>query len=186
MENPTQNDHPIHDLLRRRWSPNAFDDRPIEPEKLRSLLEAARWAPSSSNLQPWHFIVAEKGTEGHARLAGCLTGNNTDWAPHAPVLMLAVAHLDRKPDVTNRHAWYDVGQAVAHMTVQAMAMDLFVHQMGGFSRSKAIEAFDIPDRREPTTAIAIGYLSETYKAKSRTRRPLKDFVFGKTWGEPLS
>src|SRR5258708_7054964 len=108
MDRPALNEYPIHDLLRRRWSPRAFADRPVEPEKLRSLLEAARWAPSSFNEQPWAFLVGTKDQpEEYARVLGCLVPGNQNWAKAAPVLFLTVAHqffdLNQKP---NRHAFH--------------------------------------------------------------------------------
>ena len=126
--------YPIHELLRERWSPRAFADRMVEPEKLRSLLEAARWAPSSSNEQPWSFIVATKEHAGeYERLLSCLVEGNVRWAQHAPVLMLSVATLvferNQKP---NRHAFHDVGLAVENLIIQGTALGLFVHQMAGF------------------------------------------------------
>ena len=94
MEKPAETDYPIHDLLQRRWSPRAFSDRLVEPERLRSLWEAARWAPSSFNEQPWHFITATKQDETeYARLLSCLTEGNIKWAQHAAVLMVSVATL---------------------------------------------------------------------------------------------
>src|SRR3954463_9809046 len=150
--------HPIHDLLRRRWSPRAFSDRPVEREKLLSVLEAARWAPSSNNEQPWHYLVARKEEpEEFARLLACLVEKNQSWAKAAPVLMLSVASTvfarNGKP---NRHALHDVGQAVADLTVQATALGLFVHQMAGFSAEKARETYGIPENAEPVAALAVG------------------------------
>ena len=95
MEKPADVDHPIHDLLRRRWSPRAFSERMVETEKLQSLFEAARWAPSSNNEQPWHFIVGTKDDpSAHDRLFQCLKEGNKKWAFRAPVLMLSVARLN--------------------------------------------------------------------------------------------
>src|SRR5437879_4076372 len=126
MEKLAETQYPIHGLLRRRWSPRAFSSRPVEPDKLRSLWEAARWAPSSYNEQPWSFIVATKDDEAeYARLLSCLVEGNIQWAQHAPVLMVSVARLSFEEDgKPNRHAFHDVGQAVSNLIVQATALGL--------------------------------------------------------------
>lgn len=195
MEKPAETRHPVHELIERRWSPRAFDARPVEPEKLRSLLEAARWAASCFNEQPWSFVVGAKGAEGDAyeRLLSCLAEANAVWAGRAPVLMISVARLafarNGKP---NRHALHDTGQAAAHLALQATALGLAVHQMAGFDVSKAREQFNIPEGFEPVAAIAVGYpgdpedLPEDLRAKElgpRTRRPLEEFVYGASWGQ---
>ena len=138
MEKPAPTDHPIEEILRRRWSPRAFSDRIVEPEKLQSLWEAARWAASSFNEQPWYFIVATKQKlEEHARLLSCLVEKNQQWARLAPVLMVSIAKLNfEKTGKPNRHAFHDVGLAMGNMLVQATALGLFVHQMAGFSPEK--------------------------------------------------
>src|SRR5271157_6029406 len=140
----------IHELLARRWSPRTFSSRPVEPAKLAQLFEAARWSPSSYNAQPWAFIVATReDAEGYNRLLSTLVDVNRQWAQQAPALILAVAKLDfdhvARP---NRHALYDLGQAVANLTVQATALDLHIHQMGGFDPRSARELFAIPTRSE--------------------------------------
>ena len=185
--------HPIHDLLRRRWSPRAFSDRPVEREKLLSVLEAARWAPSSNNEQPWHYLVATKNEpEEFARLLACLVERNQSWAKAAPVLMLSVAStLFSRNGKPNGHALHDVGQAVAYLTVQAMALDLYVHQMAGFSVDKARETYALPENSEPVAALALGYLGDPgslpqdYRQKElvlSTRKPVGEFVFTGLWG----
>ncbi len=193
IEKPADTGTPIHELLRRRWSPRAFADREVEPEKLRALWEAARWAPSSSNEQPWSFVVARREDRAEFdRLLGCLVEGNVVWARHAPVLMLAVARLSfERSGRTNRHALYDVGQAVACLTVQATALGLHVHQMAGFDAQRARATFDVPDGQEPATAVAIGYLGEPdslpdalreRELAPRSRRPLGGMVFTGRWG----
>src|SRR5437868_2953172 len=138
MEKPAQTDYPIEEILKRRWSPRAFSDRMVGSEKLRSLFEAARWAPSSFNAQPWSFIVATKEKpEEHARLLSCLVEKNQQWARLAPVLMVSVAKLKfEKTGKPNRHAFHDVGLAMGNMLVEATALGLCVHQMAGFSPEK--------------------------------------------------
>src|SRR5215212_3506304 len=184
--------HPIHDLLQKRWSPRAFADRAVEREKLLSLLEAARWAPSSNNEQPWHYIVATKDEpEEFGRLLACLVEKNQSWAKAAPVLMLSVASTvfsrNGKP---NRHALHDTGQAVAGLTVQATALGLYVHQMAGFSVEKARETYNLPPTVEPVAAIALGYLGDPStlpedlrerEVALSTRKPIGEFVFTGSW-----
>jgi len=175
----------IHELLARRWSPKEFSARPVEPEKLAQLFEAARWAPSSYNAQPWAFIVATReDAEGYTRLLSTLVEPNRQWARQAPVLILAVAKLDfnhvARP---NRHTLYDLGQAVANFTVQATALDLHIHQMGGFDPGAARELFAIPKGYEPVSVLALGYQDEPpADLAARTRKPLTDFVFSGSWG----
>ncbi len=178
MTRTARNDHPIHDLLKRRWSPRAFADRAVEPAKLRSLLEAARWAPSSFNEQPWAFVVATRDRpEDYERVLGCLIEFNQGWAKAAPVLMLSFAHLafDRN-DQPNRHAFHDVGLAMANLTVQATDEGLVVHQMAGIVPDKIRTAFAVPEGWEPVAAAAIGYpgdpavLSEELRSANWRRR----------------
>ena len=195
MEKPAQTDYPILEILKRRWSPRAFSDQMVEPEKLLSLFEAARWAPSSFNEQPWYFVMATKEKpEEHARLLGCLAEKNQQWARLAPVLMVSVAKLNfDKNGKPNRHAFHDVGLAVGTMIVQATSLDLFVHQMAGFSPEKVVELYQIPNGFEPVAAIAIGYPGEmedlpeqfrTQETGPRSRKPIESFVFDGRWGQP--
>jgi nitroreductase len=143
LEMPASAEPQVHDLLRRRWSPRAFAQRPVEPAKIRSVLAAARWAPSSANQQPWSFVMATKeDSAAHERLLGILMEGHVRWAHHAPVLMLVVARLytdrDGRP---SQRSLYDVGLAVANLTTQATALGLVVHQMGGFYTDKVREEF---------------------------------------------
>jgi len=194
MEKPAETQYPIEEILRRRWSPRAFSDRMVEPEKLQSLFEAARWAPSSFNEQPWNFILATKQKpEEHARLLSCLVEGNQRWARAAPVLMVSVAKLNfDKTGKPNRHAFHDVGLAMGNMLVQATALGLFVHQMAGFSPEKVREIYGVPDGFEPVAAIAIGYgiaadeLPEQFREfdlGARSRKPVSSFVFQGHWGD---
>jgi nitroreductase len=194
MEKPADTRYPIHDLLARRWSPRAFADRPVPPDILKSLWEAARWAPSSANEQPWSFLVATKDDQQEfGRMLGGLVEGNQIWAKHAPVLMVSVAaKIDRDKD-PYAHAWYDVGQAVADLSVQATALGLFVHQMAGILPDKIRELYQIPDTHEPVTGIALGYpgtleqLSDKLRQRetaARTRKPIGEFVFAGLWGQP--
>lgn len=194
-EKPAVTMFPVHELIHRRWSPRAFADRSVDPEKLGSLLEAAGWAASSNNEQPWRFILATRDcSKDFARLLGCLKESNQVWAKQAPVLMLSVASRTFADDGgPNPHALYDVGQAVASMAIQATALGLVIHQMAGFSPDKARIEFDIPDGFEAVTAIAVGYqgdpatLPERQRQRElapREREPLSELVFAGRWGEP--
>jgi nitroreductase len=177
----------MHALLAQRWSPRTFSSRPVEPEKLTQLFEAARWAPSCYNAQPWSFIVATReDAEGYNRLLSTLMEANRQWASQAPVLILAVAKLDfdhvARP---NRHAFYDLGQAVADLTLQATALGLSIHQMGGFDPAAARELFAVPKGYEPVAVLALGYQEgPSADPAARTRKPLADFVFSGIWGRP--
>ncbi len=194
MNKPAETNYPIHELLRQRWSPRSFSDRMVEPEKLRSLLEASRWAPSSFNEQPWNFIMATKEdrTE-YDRLLSCLTETNILWAQKAPVLMVSVAKLHfTETGKPNRHAFHDVGLASENLAIQATSMDLFVHMMAGFYPDKVRELFKIPEGYEPVAAITLGYpgdpqtLPERLREREltpRRRKLLQEFVFTGQWGK---
>ena len=193
MNKSANTNYPIHDLLANRWSPRAFSEQAISPDTLGSLLEAARWAASSYNAQPWRFIVATKeDPEGFDKMLHCLGKFNQQWAKQASVLMIAVAnlHFDYNGKA-NPHAWHDVGQALANLTVQATAHDLYVHQMAGFSPDKARETYDIPDGYQAITAVAIGYIGNPddlpdrlrqAEIGERSRKPLNEIVFSGQWG----
>lgn len=188
MEKPAETAYPIEDLMRRRWSPRAFAERLVEPHKLSSLFEAARWSASCYNEQPWHFIVATRDDEAQfARLLSCLVEGNQAWAGHAPALMVSVARLafaqNGKP---NRHAIHDVGLATAQLILQATAMGLFAHPMAGFHPDMVRELYRVPEGYEPVAAIAVGYpgdpatLSESLRQRElapRARKPVDAFVF---------
>ena len=194
MEKPASNQYYLHELIKQRWSPLAFNTRPIETEKIGSLLEAARWAASCFNEQPWFFIVAtQDDPQEYEKLLSCLVEANQKWAKDAPLLMLSVAKLffehNNKP---NRHAFHDIGLAVGNLTLQAQSLGLFVHQMGGFDADKARRLYHIPQDYEPVAAIAIGYPGNVSQLdpdlherqlSPRTRKPLRDFVFRDTWGQ---
>ena len=195
MSNPTETNYEIHDLLKNRWSPRAFSSQPVEPEKLRSLFEAARWSPSGGNSQPWAYVVATKENPAHQKLVQTLMGFNTVWAENAPVLVLTLAYLNPQRPGGNHYGYYDLGQAVAHLSIQAAELGLHVHQMAGFDAQKARELFEIPAGYVPTTVVALGYLGSAEdlpeelrqrEAAPRTRKPLDEFVFSGQWGEPLT
>ena len=187
--------HPIHELIAERWSPYGFNGRPVQPETLGSLFEAARWAASSFNEQPWSFLVASANGDrvGFDRLAACLVPGNAEWATKAPVLALSVASQNfTRNGKPNRHAAHDVGLAVGNLILQAQALGLSVHQMAGFDADKARTDLAIPEGHEPLAMLAIGYagfaegfseqLAERESAP-RQRRELASMVFGARWEE---
>ncbi len=190
-------DHEIHPLIAQRWSPRAFDGKLVEPEKLAQLFEAARWASSCFNDQPWVFIVATKDdTANYQKMLDCIVPFNISWAQAAPVLGLVVAQKNFKHN-GKPNAWgeYDAGQAAATLVLQATALDLVAHQMGGFDADKAIATFNIPETARPVAAIAIGYAGETSNLPTdlqerenapRDRHSLSSFVFTGEWGNSAS
>lgn len=189
-----EGNYSIHHLLKSRWSPRGFATQAIETEKLRSLFEAARWSPSGGNSQPWSFIVVSAvDEERHDKFVHVLGERNQFWAKHAPVLVLSVAQTTRADGKHNAYAMYDLGQAVAHLSIQATAAGLVVRQMGGFDKERARALFEIPAGFEPATVIAIGYHCDVQhlpedmhvRAEARTRKPLSEFVFEGHWRQPL-
>jgi nitroreductase len=183
----------IHELLEKRYSPKAFNDKKIEQDTLIKLLEAARWSPSSMNEQPWRFIAGVKGEDDtYEKIYDTLVEGNKPWAKNAPVLILTVAaNVYERNGQPNRHAGYDLGQAIANLTFQATAQDLYVHQMGGFSAQKAKELFDIPEGFTPMSVAALGHLGNAEdlpenvrpadKSK-RKRKELEEIVFQNYFG----
>jgi nitroreductase len=193
MHKPATTDFPVHDLIRHRWSPRAFSDKPVESAVLASLFEAARWAPSSSNEQPWAYLVATNDNpHDHAKMLGVLVEFNAGWAKSAPVLALAVSHIKFQGNGNpNRNAFYDTGAATMLFSMEATARGLYVHQMAGFDAAKAKQVFEIPEDWEAIAAIALGYpgdpksLPQTLQDREhapRTRKPLTEFVMSGRWG----
>ncbi|MEM9887303.1 MAG: nitroreductase family protein [Bacteroidota bacterium] len=187
-----QTDYPILQLLKDRWSPRTFSD--IEPteQELRQLFEAASWAASSFNRQPWRYIVARKGTETYQKIFDCLSDFNQSWAT-SPVLMLTAYKKTTDEGDNNFHAMHDLGLSVATLSIQAQSMGIALHQMAGVDWKAAHKAFDVPEDYHVTTAIALGFyggnaetLSEDLQKQeqqARSRKDQKDFVFTGTWGE---
>lgn len=153
---------PVHDLVRDRWSPRAFADRGVSAEALGSVLEAARWAPSSYNDQPWRFVVATREERAeHAALLSCLVPANQAWAAAAPVLIFSVAHASfARNGKPNAHARHDVGLASAQLALQAQALGLATHFMAGYDAGRAREVLGLPAGWDPVAAIALGHAGE--------------------------
>jgi len=159
MKNPAKTQYPVLDVIARRWSPRAIADKPVEAEKLRSLFEAARWAASAFNEQPWRFIVATKDNPAaYEKALGCLVEANQAWAKSAPVLVLtAVSHNFAYNGSANRVALHDLGQAAANLAIEATNLGLVIHQMAGVDTEKVAKVYGLPEGFTAQTGIAIGY-----------------------------
>lgn len=188
---------PIHELLSSRWSPYGFTDRPVPSGDLDALFEAARWAASSYNEQPWTYFVATKADAVEfERLLSCLLPANQAWAKAAPVLVLGVVSLRFSQNgQANRAAVHDLGLASANLVVEATSRGLSVHQMIGIIPERARELYLIPEGAEAWTAMAIGYKLDFGEVASalrerdlapRTRKPRNQFVFAGSWGRPAA
>ena len=194
MSKRAQTDYPILDALADRWSPYGYDPRPMTAADLHSLFEAARWAPSAFNEQPWRYIVATRDDEAaFADLLSCLVEANQQWARNASALVLTVASLNYahngKP---NGSALHDLGLAASNLVTEATARDLTVHQMGGILPDQARELYGIPEGFQAVTGMAIGYAADPAglpdplrerDTATRSRRTQAEFVFEGTWGQ---
>jgi nitroreductase len=196
-EKKASTEYPIHKLLTERWSPYAFDARPVSSADLGSLFEAVRWSASSYNEQPWNYIVATKENPDHfQQVLSCLVEGNQIWAKNAPVLALAIARLKfALNNKDNPAAIHDLGLASGNLSVEATARGICVHQMIGILPDKARDLFEIPEGYEALTALAIGYrgdpmtLPDPLKERDltpRQRKPLSQFVFSDKWGESFA
>src|ERR1700679_2394489 len=188
---------PAHDgvipAVLRRWSPRAYSDKPVSDADLKTIFEAVRWTASSSNEQPWRFIVGRKGSETYEKILSSLVEFNQLWAGKAPVLMIGLANTLNSKGATNGAAVYDLGQSAAMLVLQAADLGLEAHQMGGYDRDKARQLLGIPAEFHLGAAIALGYqgdpslLNEHQQQQETTprkRKELSEFVFGE-WGEAL-
>jgi nitroreductase len=185
----------LHPVFRNRWSPRSFLEREVAPADLRHVFEAARWAASSGNGQPWRFIVGIRNSATHKRIVSTLAGFNQEWAPKAPALILGIANTLNSRGAVNAYALYDLGAASAYLTLEATALGLAAHQMGGFDHAAIRKALDIPDTYVLGSVIALGYqdepgtlATETLIAREispRERKPLNEMVFT-AWGEPAN
>ncbi|AZQ39525.1 oxidoreductase [Streptomyces cyaneochromogenes] len=185
----------VHPLLADRWSPRSFDaTHTITDEELVPLLEAARWAPSARNLQPWRFLVGRRGDEAYRRLLATLVPGNQLWAGNSSLLVAAVAAERREDGTPHQGAAYDTGLAVAQLSVQAHALGLHAHQMGGFDPERLRVSLGVPDGYRPLSITAIGALAAAdllpkelrdRETAARERRPLTETFFAESWGDPL-
>lgn len=198
MQKPATTEQPIHDLIANRWSGRAYDaSKPVTAAQLISLLEAARWAPSCFGDQPWRYVVCNKATNIQAWQAAydSLVPANQSWAVNAPVLLLICADtLFSHNQKANKWGPYDTGAATENLCLQATALGLMAHQMGGFDADKARAAFNVPERYLILPMVAVGYqaaaesLSEELKERelaARTRKPLGELFFNGTWDTPI-
>ncbi len=194
MEKPAPVQFPIHNLLKHRWSPRSFADRDVDPAILRSLFEAARWAASSYNGQPWSFIIATRSEpEAFQRVLSCFVEFNVGWAKNAPVIGISVARLNFEHNGSpNRHSYHDVGQAMANLALEAVANGLQLHQMAGIAVDKAREALAIPEGYDPVAGFALGYPGEPQELPDHLRdrelapserKTADSFVFDGQWGK---
>ena len=176
----------LHNLISDRWSPKAFDDRPIEYDQIHLLFEAAKWAPSSRNSQPWRFIFAIKDTPDYKVFLDLMSQDNQLWASKAPLLVMPLAQvISTHKNRPNRLAFYETGMAVGNLLAQATAMGLLVHQMSGYDHERAKETLVIPTRYEPMTMMAIGYKGDpsslpkdeaAWDSRERTRNEISKFL----------
>jgi nitroreductase len=184
-------DYPVHPVIASRWSPRAYDSKPIEKEKLQRIFEAARWAASSNNLQPWYFLVGLKGDEVYRKITTTLVEFNQLWAVNAPVLVLAIAKTTNSGGDQNRSFSYDLGQAVTTLSIQAISEGIYPHQMGGFDASAAERVFEIPEEYKVLVVFTLGYPGDAgmlhpklqkLEMSPRSRRPVTETVFTGSFG----
>lgn len=197
MDKKAHTKYPVAEVIAKRWSPRAFMERDIERQKVVSLFEAAKWAPSAFNEQPWRFIAADKSNpEEYKKMLSCLVTSNQEWAKRAPLLIIAVAKKNSsyngKP---NRWALHDCGLALENLLLEATDLGLAAHPMAGFSVDAVRTNYSVPDDFEPIAAVAVGYQAEadvlegTLKEREleeRERRPLDETVFHGSWGKPYN
>lgn len=197
VHKPAAVDHDIHPLIRNRWSPRGFDGSSIKDEVLLSILEAARWAPSSFNEQPWRFGIAKRDDQAtFSAYFACLTPANQPWAHRAGVLLVGAAKRLRDRDgLENQYYQHDLGAALGYACLQASASGLAMHLLGGFDRAMIASACGLPEDFLPVTMAAIGLpdggeqLPEHLRTRElapRSRHPVTDISFNGTWGTKLS
>jgi len=181
-------------VIHHRWSPRSYSDRPVAAADLARVFEAARWAPSSNNEQPWRFIVGVRGTSTYDKIFHTLVGFNQNWAGMAPVLVLGVAHsVFVRNGRPNGYALYDLGAATAYLVLQATALGLAAHQMGGYDQQAARQALTIPEDYVLGSVMALGYQGEpaaltqeqllAQEIAPRERKPLSAVAFS-DWETP--
>lgn len=194
MEKYANTNHEVIEPVRKRWSPRAFKDQEVEKDKLAQVFEAARWAASSYNEQPWRYIVGSKhrNKDVYEKLFACFNEFNQNWAKTAPVagLSFVKTFFGDDTDQENEVALHDVGAASAQMSLQAAELDLYVHQMAGIEHDVIADNFDIPEGFKPVAGFVIGYggdpdqLGDELKQQEtadRERKDQEEFVWN-DWG----
>ncbi|WP_210516145.1 nitroreductase family protein [Hymenobacter terricola] len=179
--------YPVHDLIRSRWSPRSFSAQPVAPDTLNQVFEAASWAFSAMNAQPWQYIYAHKAdTEAFQKILDCLMPGNQPWAKNAAVLVIALAKTQLDNGQPNGAALHDLGAANATLFLEATALGLHGHVMGGFDREKTRRDFNLPEGLTPVVILGLGYLGAadqleepflSRETASRTRKPVSEFAF---------
>jgi nitroreductase len=191
---PAPTEVPIHDLLAGRWSPRAYLPDAVSATQIHGLLEAARWAPSSYNFQPWRFLVADKHTDQAAydKVFASLVPFNQGWNKNTPLLIAACAQTMTPKGEPNHTAGFDTGAAVMSLVLQAHALGLAGHQMSGFDRDALRASFSLPAEVEPFSIIAIGHPGpasmlegelQARETSERSRIPLAEMAFFGAWGK---
>jgi nitroreductase len=188
-------DSGVDDLILKRWSPRSFADKPVSSEDLTRIFTAASWAASSSNEQPWRFFVGKKGDPTYAKIFDALVEFNQAWAKTAPILILSVGKKTfTKNGLENPYALHDTGAASATMSLEATALGLHTHGMGGFDRDKARANLEVPEAFDLGAVWALGYLGDPsalpdsmkeMELAPRQRNPLFEFVF-EVWQKPAT
>lgn len=196
LEKPAVTARPVHELIAKRWSPRSFAEKPVSKDDLVAVFEAARWAASSNNGQPWRFIVACKGEPHYAAALAGFNARNQRWAKTAPVLIFGCARKTFEANGNpNAHSWYDLGSSLAQLTAQAQALGLVVHQAAGIERDGLRKSFNVPDDVDIVVGVALGYQGDPdalpeelpgREREPRVRKALGDVVFGGAFGEPAA
>ncbi|MGB5819180.1 MAG: nitroreductase family protein [Saonia sp.] len=191
IRRPAHLEHKIHPLLEQRWSPRTFGSKQISESEIARLFEAARWAASSFNVQPWRFIYAAKKTRAYDKIIDCLSDFNGLWATNAPLLMLTAYKEKTEEGEENFHALHDLGLCLGNMSVQAQYLGIAMHHMAGIDWKKAQRVFDVPKGFHITSALALGYyggdiqsLPEDLQGQEtgkRTRNRIEDFAYNGSW-----
>jgi len=176
---------PVHGLIKGRWSPRAFTNDAIESDEIKTLLEAASWAASAMNAQPWRYIAAQKGTAVFQQMWECMMPGNQLWTDKASVIILSIGTKTFENGAENKTFMHDVGMANANLVTQGISMGIFSHFIGGFHKDKTKEQFQLADNEEPICFIVLGYmgdaeqLEEPFKSRElapRTRKPLAEIA----------
>lgn len=184
---PANTSYPVHELIRNRWSPRSFSAQPIAQDALNQIFEAASWAFSAMNAQPWQYIYAHKSdTEAFQKILDTLMPGNQPWAKNAAVLIIALAKTHYDNGQPNGAAMHDLGAANATLFLEATALGVYGHVMGGFDKEKVREDFNLPEGLEPAVILGLGYLGEAEQLEepflsreraTRSRKPVAEFAF---------